>query len=78
MDKTALVEKINQLRKERNALILAHNYVASEIQEIADFLTCLYIKVYKDTAHVKYDCFHLLCFLFYTVFLQNPKERLPD
>ena len=37
MDKTALVEKINQLRKERNALILAHNYVASEIQEIADF-----------------------------------------
>ena len=37
MDKTALVEKINQLRKERNALILAHNYVSSEIQEIADF-----------------------------------------
>lgn len=37
MDKSALIEKINQLRKERNALILAHNYVAAEIQEIADF-----------------------------------------
>ena len=37
MDKNTLIEKINQLRKERNALILAHNYVAAEIQEIADF-----------------------------------------
>ena len=33
----AAAERIKQLCKERNALILAHNYVAAEIQAIADF-----------------------------------------
>ena len=36
-EKQFLINKINTLRKERNAVILAHNYVASEIQAIADF-----------------------------------------
>ena len=33
----ALIEKINRLRQERNAIILAHNYQLGEIQDIADF-----------------------------------------
>ena len=33
-----LVSAINQLRKERNAIILAHYYQNSEIQDIADFI----------------------------------------
>jgi quinolinate synthase len=32
-----IVEKINKLRKERNAVILAHNYQTGDIQDIADF-----------------------------------------
>lgn len=32
------IDKINKLRKERNAIILAHNYVLGEVQDIADFV----------------------------------------
>ena len=32
------IEKLNKLRKERNAVILAHYYTEGEIQEVADFL----------------------------------------
>ena len=32
-----LIEQINTLRKERNAIILAHNYQRSEVQDIADY-----------------------------------------
>ena len=36
-EQNTLIEKISQLRRERNAIILAHNYVSADIQAIADF-----------------------------------------
>lgn len=33
-----LIKEINRLKKERNAIILAHYYVNDEVQDIADFL----------------------------------------
>jgi quinolinate synthase len=34
---TELVDEINALKRERRAVILAHNYTRAEVQEIADF-----------------------------------------
>jgi hypothetical protein len=38
MDNKVLVQKIDSLRTEKNAVILAHYYQVPEIQEIADFV----------------------------------------
>lgn len=38
LDAESLKEKILQLKKERNAIILAHNYQIGEVQDIADFI----------------------------------------
>ncbi|MCD6516897.1 MAG: quinolinate synthase NadA [Candidatus Aminicenantes bacterium] len=38
MEASELKEKIEQLKRERNAVILAHNYQAGEVQDIADYL----------------------------------------
>lgn len=46
-----MLEKIRQLKKEKNAVILAHYYVLDEVQEIADYIGDSYYlsKVAKDT-----------------------------
>jgi quinolinate synthase len=38
MNKDLLISEINRFRKEKNAVILAHYYQESEIQDIADFI----------------------------------------
>ena len=37
-DIQTIIDKINTLKKERNAVILAHSYQRSEVQDIADFV----------------------------------------
>ena len=34
----SITEEINHVKKEKNAVILAHYYVADEVQEIADYI----------------------------------------
>ena len=38
MTKEEIIQNINLLRKEKNAIILAHYYQESDIQDIADFI----------------------------------------
>ncbi|HEY6435338.1 MAG TPA: quinolinate synthase NadA, partial [Ignavibacteriaceae bacterium] len=38
MDKEFLTKEINFLKKEKNAIILAHNYQVPDVQDIADFI----------------------------------------
>lgn len=33
-----IVEQINELKKQKNAFIIAHNYERPEVQDIADFV----------------------------------------
>ena len=38
LNKTELIDKISSLKRQRKAVILAHNYQPGEIQDIADFI----------------------------------------
>jgi quinolinate synthase len=38
MENTNLIERIQQLKKKRKAIVLAHNYQIGEVQDIADYL----------------------------------------
>ncbi len=59
MNNEQIIDRIMQLKKERNAVILAHNYCRPEVQDVADFVgdsLGLAIKATKTDADVIVFC----------------------
>jgi len=77
-----LQKEIIQLKEEKNAIILAHNYQSKEIQEIADFLgdsleLCIKAKEIKDKDIVVFCGVDFMAETAY-ILNQNKKILIPD
>ena len=79
---SALHEEIKQLKEEKNAIILAHNYQPKEIQDIADFLgdsleLCIKASEIDDKDLV---VFCGVDFMAETAYILNPDKKIviPD
>lgn len=81
MEKKELTAKINALRKEKNAIIMAHYYQIPEIQDIADFVgdsLALAQQAEKTTAEIIVVCG--VNFMGETAKILNPHKKIliPD
>lgn len=79
--KKNIADNINQLKKEKNAIILAHYYAPSEVQEIADYVGDSYYlaKTAKNTdADIVVFCG--VAFMGESVKILNPSKKvlMPD
>jgi len=82
MSQDELIARINTLRKERNAVILAHNYQVPEIQDLADYTGDSLGLARQAAAHTDADVI-VFCgvhFMAETAAILSPEKRvlLPD
>ena len=76
-----LIQRIEQLKKEKDAVILAHFYVNDEIQAVADYIgDSFYLSKVATTIPQKVICFAGVSFMGESAKILNPEKTvlLPD
>lgn len=77
MTRKEIINRINELKKEKNAVILAHNYQIGDIQDIADF-TGDSLELAKKVVNVKADII-VFCgvkFMAEMAYMLNPEKKI--
>jgi len=81
MNQRELIEKINKLKKEKNAIVLAHTYQNVEIDEVADFSgDSLFLSQQAAKTNADIIVFAGVYFMAETAKILSPKKKvlLPD
>lgn len=81
MKSSEIIEKIEQLKRDKKAIILAHYYQTSDIQDIADFVgDSLALAQYVEKMNAEIIVFAGVHFMAETAKIINPKLKvlLPD
>ena len=81
MDKNKLITKLQQLKKEKNAVILAHYYQEEDIQDVADYIgDSLGLAIATTKTDADIIVFAGVHFMAETAKLMNPNRKvvLPD
>lgn len=77
----SILDEISQLKKERNAVILAHYYVNDEVQAIADYVgDSFYLSKIATTVEAETIIFCGVSFMGESAKILNPKKKvvMPD